>query len=44
VKTHFSSDRFDEPILQALVVQASVEVAVVADGAAERDVDVQARD
>jgi hypothetical protein len=39
-----SSDRIDEAVLQALIKQPTIEVAVVADGAAKRDVNVHPRD
>jgi hypothetical protein len=39
-----SADGFDKAILQRFVEQASIEVAVIADRAAERDVDVEPRD
>jgi hypothetical protein len=34
----------DKPRFQRFVEQTSIEVAVIADGAAERDVDVKPRD
>jgi len=39
---HFSRERPDVALLERLIEQAAIEVAVVADGTAERDVEVEA--
>jgi hypothetical protein len=41
---NFPANGFDKAILQLLVEEASIEITVVADGAAEGDVDIQPRD